>query len=543
MTTERDDTKEGALGVPGTLMAAETRERLAARVEQAERGARIGYVDWNLTTNALRVSRGVLRICGEDLDKPWQTPAFLERVVHPDDCDAVHASLMRAVQGGPRHNMDHRIITASGEVRWVHASAELDAEGEEPEPHLFGLMQDVTDRVQAQLELREALAETERVHERERSVLAAQRMEAVGMLAGGVAHDFNNVLTVILSAAQLLAEDLPEDDPLREDAREIVDAGRRAARLTRQLLAFSRNQVLEPVALDLDHALNDVAPMLRRLISENVLLELDLGSAPSRIFFDPSKVEQIALNLAVNARDAMPDGGRLAFKTRRVDAKDGKASAVSLEVSDTGCGMSEATAAHIFEPFFTTKDADQGTGLGLATVYGIVKQSGGEIRVFSEPDKGTRFCIHLPCASADQLAETRETTALAGEISIKATILVVEDDSPVRRLLKRVLKTVGHNVLVARDGLEAASLYSEHAGKVDLVISDVVMPGMSGPETVAMLREHAPKLPALFITGYSDGRPMQGRGNDEWLVKPFSASTLLPAVQRALATRHGSKKR
>ena len=373
----------------------------------------------------------------------------------------------------------------------------------------------------------------------------AQRVEAVGRLAGGVAHDFNNMLGVILGYGQIILNELNPQDPLCESVKEIISAGERSANLTRQLLAFSRRQTLRPVALDLNAVIRDVQGLLRRLIGEDVRIDLQLAEGLAAVMADPGQIEQVIMNLAVNARDAMPRGGTLTVETAPVEWPAGPSPAaegpapgtyVMLALTDTGTGMDRETMAHIFEPFFTTKEAGKGTGLGLATVYGIVKQSGGGILVDSEPGQGTRFRIFLPTATRP--AETCESQAgQPGTLRGRESILVVEDEPALRELVENVLRGLGYRVYAATNGEEAARLVEQFGLEPELLLTDVVMPGMSGPQLIERLRRTRPGLRVLYMSGYTDDTLSQHLALDSnvpFIQKPFSAPALSEKVREAL---------
>ena len=399
-------------------------------------------------------------------------------------------------------------------------------------PDFFeGVMQDVTEQRVLEGQLRQS-----------------QRLEAVGRLAGGVAHDFNNILTAIIGYSELLLDELAPSHPLRASVQEIRAGADRAASLTRQLLAFSRKQVLQAKVLDLNAAIRDLARMLQRLIGEDVKLDLALHAAPATVRADPGQIEQVVLNLAVNARDAMPDGGRLTIETARrvLDETYSRAHAdvvpgeyVMLAVSDTGTGMDAETRARIFEPFFTTKELGKGTGLGLATVYGIVKQSGGSIAVYSEPGRGTTFKTYLP--GADAPAPSADA-ALAAPRSNggRETILLAEDDGAVREVAGQALAQKGYRVLRAPDGQTALELAAAHAGEIAILVTDLVMPGMSGRELAEALTALRPKLRVLYISGYTDDAVVRHGILAEglpYLQKPFSAEALAAKVREVVDGR------
>lgn len=392
------------------------------------------------------------------------------------------------------------------------------------------------------IERRQAEQEKEKIREQ---FLQAQKMESIGRLAGGVAHDFNNLLTVILSSCSFMAEDLREGDPLLEDLRQIESAGDRAVSLTRQLLAFSRRQVLQTRVLDMHRILKDLDKMLRRLIGEDIDLVTAIDADLWKIVADPGQIEQIVMNLVVNARDAMPTGGRLTLEATNVELDEEYARNhvavtpgphVMLGVSDTGAGMDAATMAQVFDPFFTTKEGSKGTGLGLSTVYGIVKQHGGNIWLYSEPGEGTSFKIYLPKA--------KETEGEVSEVSVgivdsrgTETVLLVEDETAVLQLAVRVLERKGYSVLTARDGLEGQTVANGHKGRIHLLLTDVVMPHASGKELAEKLLATRPDLKVLYMSGYTDNsivhHGMLDKGT-HFLEKPFSVNALAQKVRQVL---------
>ena len=378
----------------------------------------------------------------------------------------------------------------------------------------------------------------------EEQVRQMQKMEAVGRLAGGVAHDFNNLLTAIMGYGQFLALRFGAEDPAGQDVQEILRAADRAASLTRQLLAFSRQQVLDPRVLELNTIVHDLERMLGRLIGEDVDLVFYPAEDLGRVKADPGQIEQALVNLVVNARDAMPDGGKLTIETGNVQLDPAYAESrveiapgpyVMLAVSDTGCGMSRETVSKIFEPFFTTKPKGQGTGLGLSTVHGIVKQSGGHVEVYSEPGHGTTFKIYLPRVEA--AAEIWPvTTPEAPRRGGRETLLLVEDEEVIRRVMSEALRQYGYTVRVAADPAEAIAL-CEADGRIDLLVTDVVMPLMSGPDLVRRIAALRPELPTLFVSGYTD-RALIHQGlrqeGSAFLQKPFTPDTLVAKVREVL---------
>jgi PAS domain S-box-containing protein len=377
----------------------------------------------------------------------------------------------------------------------------------------------------------------------EEQLRQAQKMEAIGRLAGGVAHDFNNVLVAIGGNAQIVLEQLSADNPLRSDMIEITKGVERAATLTGQLLAFSRKQVLQPKNIELSLAILNLEAMLRRLIGEHINLVVTGDPERGHVEADPGQIEQVLLNLVVNARDAMPLGGQLHIGVASVTvAPEGHEMIemppgpyVCLSVSDTGEGMDADTRMRVFEPFFTTKQQGQGTGLGLATVYGIVKQSGGYIDVHSDQALGTRFDVYLPRIKAS--AEPQRAVAAEPALPARpATILLVEDDRAVRLLVKRVLDRQGYKIIEAQDGGEAVMMAERYDGRIDLLISDVVMPLMSGPDVAAHITGTRPDIKVMFVSGYTDDMISDRVGKEgfRFLPKPFNTATLLRDVAQAL---------
>jgi CheY-like chemotaxis protein len=385
-------------------------------------------------------------------------------------------------------------------------------------------MADVTDRRHLELQLRES-----------------QKMEAVGRLAGGVAHDFNNLLCAILGYADLALANQSEASTARDEIEEIRKAAQRAAQLTKQLLAFGRRQIRRPTRVDVDAVVRDTDRLLTQLLGEHIQLTVHAGARGAVVHMDPSELDQILVNLAVNARDAMPQGGLVTVETSRshLAADIGQTEFVLLTVGDTGSGIADETMPHIFEPFFTTK-GDAGTGLGLSTVYGIVEQNGGRIEVDSSVGgEGTRFAVYLPVA-ADSTPTGSTLVRPAAPPTESATVLLVEDESAVRILAHRILERAGYHVLDARHGADALMLWRQHADEIDLVVTDVVMPEMGGRALADALHLAKASLPILFMSGYSDDE-MTRRGFSDtrvaFLAKPFSADSLVGAVREALRQR------
>jgi PAS domain S-box-containing protein len=419
---------------------------------------------------------------------------------------------------------------ATGEKRWFQTIKVPLRLPDDDVPKLLGVATEITERKRL-----------------EEQLLQSQKMEAVGQLAGGVAHDFNNILTAIVGYTDLLAEELGPGNRHLEDLEEIRKAARRAAALTRQLLAFSRKQVLEPRVIDLNAIVQNLDKMLRSLISENIELKTQLAGDIDAARADPNQIEQVIMNLAINARDAMPEGGSLTIETANVTLDENYAaqhvsvvpgSYVMLAVTDTGCGMDEDTQARIFEPFFTTKPAGRGTGLGLSTVYGIVKQSGGNIWLYSEPGKGTTFKVYLP--SVDESPQDADKPAAPTlRHGGRETVLLVEDDEQLRRLAHRALASQGYTVLEADRGNTALDIARRHKGRIDLLLTDVVMPDINGTKLADMLRGARPELRVLFMSGYPDGAILHHgmlEHGVSYIAKPFTTEAVTRKVREVLDT-------
>jgi PAS domain S-box-containing protein len=456
-----------------------------------------------------------------------------ERMHHPDDLDRVWAVIREAEQNpGRTGRITHRMRHADGSWRWIDSTV-TDWTDDPAVGAIVINLRDVTDR--------EAARERER--RTEEKLRQSTKMEAVGQLAGGVAHDFNNLLTVVGGYSELVFGDLPADHPHRPALLAIRDAGERGAALTRQLLAFSRKQVVEPVVLDLNVTVARIEALLRRLIPADVLIATALTADPATVRIDPVQAEQVLINLAVNARDAMPGGGRLTIETaNRTLAPDDPTGHpdlpagryVRLSLTDTGVGMTDEVKAHIFEPFFTTKELGKGTGLGLATVYGIVRQAGGQVTVYSEVGMGTTFHILLPLAGGGtgQAAEVAERPVGGSE-----TVLLVEDEPGVRDITKRILEAFGYTVLVTESGAEALRVVNEHPGPIHLLLTDVVMPEMNGRQLVTAVRERLPTLRVLYMSGYTDDAVVRNgilHAADHFLQKPFTPLALAAKVRAVL---------
>jgi signal transduction histidine kinase/ActR/RegA family two-component response regulator len=440
------------------------------------------------------------------------TITTLERCLETGE--TVHGDLEHIVAGAPMQLFSCTFAAAPPDIVILHA-------------------EDITERSKLEDQLRQS-----------------QRMEAVGRLAGGVAHDFNNILSVILSYTEMCIEELKPGDPLRSDLDEVRNASIRAVALTRQLLAFSRKQVLQPQTIDLDQTVRSLEVMLRRVLGEDIDLTLLTSTGPHAVFADPGQIEQVVMNLVVNSRDAMPIGGKLTIETSTVEVDETFARQhlglapgpyVLLAVTDNGTGMDEATRAHIFEPFFTTKEQGKGTGLGLSMVFGIVHQSGGAIWVYSEVGHGTTFKIYLPRV-AGAAATTGSIPKLAA-VGGTETILLVEDDEAVRVLLRTLLRRAGYTVLDAQNAGEAFLVSEQFTARIHLLMTDVVMPRMSGRQLAERLLPTRPEMRLLYMSGYTDDAIVHHgviESGVAFLQKPINNDALLRKVRSVLETRRNS---
>jgi PAS domain S-box-containing protein len=532
----------GILAVTGlSLAAAVTRERetateaLRRRDEQlrvALDAARMGVWLWSAREDRLTWDDTLRRIYGlGPSDRVAGYEDFISRV-HPDDREVVDASVRRALSDGGRLDYEFRIVLPDGRVRWVADMGRVVLGVDGKATGMTGTCTDITERRTTEEQLR-----------------LAHHMESVGRLAGGVAHEANNQMSVVIGSADFILRRADLPPAVRADAEFIRKAAERTAAVTAQLLAFSRRQVLRPQVLDLNAILQRFEPVLQRTMGEDCPVKLRLDGGVGAVRADPGQLEQVLLNLALNARDAMPRGGVLSVETCTVDLTERSAVVphgvairpgryALLAVSDTGHGMDKATLAHVFEPFFTTKGIGQGTGLGLATVYGIVKQSDGYVWAYSEPGLGTTIKIYLPLTTerpeSPGVAPLTEPTA-QGEL-----VLVVEDEAQVRTVASRALTEVGYRVLVAEDGAKALELLNRVRERPALVLTDVVMPGMSGSELAAAVERLLPGTPVLFTSGYPDGEILR-RGllqpGAAFIPKPFSPEALVRAVRGRAAAR------
>ncbi|MBI4424046.1 MAG: response regulator [Elusimicrobia bacterium] len=489
--------------------------------------------------------------------------------IHPDDRHRTSDQAEHQAQGNDAVLFRNRYRCKDGSYKWLLWQATQDPK----EQLIYAIARDITEQkrmedalrqsheelesivrertaelAKANDELRSEIQERQRIEQEKEKLqvqfIQAQKMEAVGRLAGGIAHDFNNLLTAIMGYSAFLLQKLPKGDPSREDVEEISKAGDRAAGLTRQLLAFSRQQVLQPRPLNVNAVVTGIESMLRRILGEDVEMTLHLGSDLGTIMADPGQLEQVLTNLVINSRDAMPKGGRILIETANVELDASYAKShleakpgphVMLAVTDEGCGMDEKVLAHIFEPFFTTKEQGKGTGLGLATTFGIVKQSGGSIFVYSEPGHGTTFKVYLPVVQVAP-EPLKAGGARAPETGVE-TVLLVEDEELVRKFAARALRMLGYTVVDARDGEEALALCAKSDKPIDLLLSDIVMPKMHGTELAERVRALVPGVKVLFMSGYTDQGVVHGGllgSGTPFIQKPITPDTLARKVRQVL---------
>jgi PAS domain S-box-containing protein len=448
--------------------------------------------------------------------------------IHPEDRDKVLQAAADARRTGVGTSLEYRMRHKDGGWRTLESRASTIMKAGQVEK-LVIVNRDVTERKHLEEQFRQS-----------------QKMEAVGRLSGGVAHDFNNLLGVIIGYGELVQEGTPGDSPLRSCVDEMLKAGHRAASLTRQLLAFSRQQVMDPKVLDLNLVVKDMEKMLKRIISEDIQLKTDLDPALVHIKADQGQIEQVIMNLAVNARDAMPNGGELGLTTcnfhmdqdfvRRYPYPVSVGDYVLLTVTDNGIGMDAATRARVFEPFFTTKEKGKGTGLGLSTVYGVVKQSGGYIEIVSEPGAGATFKIYLPRVE-DALDPQKQPAELPDSLHGTETVLLAEDELALRKLSRHLLELCGYEVLEAESGAEALKISREHKHKIHLLLTDVVMPGMSGRALADQLVKQRTETRVVYMSGYT-GQTVGEHGvlaeGSFFLPKPFTRQALARKVREAL---------
>ena len=491
--------------------------------------APVGIVHVDLDGRWLRINQ---RLC-DLLGYPHEELQRIGQELMQSEEAAGEAEAFRQMVAGTldRYVVDEkRVRRQDGGFVWARVNISIHRDAAGQPQHFIKVIEDITDR------------------RTPRHGPAGNKMDAIGRLASGVAHDFNNLLTVILGFAEILTSDGAMANQHAKDLGEIIKAAQRATGLTKQLLAFSRQQVLHATPLDVNRLITEMTGMLGRLIGEHIEVALALASNLSLALADRSQLEQVVMNLVVNARDAMPSGGSVTIETADVELENSsfhdetimKGQYVMLAITDTGDGMTKETQRRLFEPFFTTKETGKGTGLGLSTTYGIVKQSKGYIWVYSEPGRGTTFKVYLPCSARDvpvQAANSIAPVAVAPVRPATETVLLVEDEAGVRRLSKRILENAGYRVLEAGNGDEAEKVFALQADVIDLVVTDVIMPGCGGPELLTRLQVRVPALKALYMSGYTEQSAAQKAGINRGLPfvqKPFTAAEFVRHVREAL---------
>ncbi len=510
------------------------REEVARKLQENEDrtrytlgAARVGTWQMDTRSAVVSFSETMSPLFGLDRSQLPTTSDGVLALIHPDDRLAVAGGMAREAVDLREHEIQFRALQPDGSYKWALGRSRLmaDASGA---PRILGVAFDISEQRLLEEQLRQS-----------------QKMDAIGKLAGGIAHDFNNLLTAILGFGGFLLDGLEPGDHRRPHVEEILKAGHRAAELTAQLLAFSRKQLLEPVVVDLNATVAESTKLLGRLIGEYIHLESVLAPDLGRVRADPVQLQQIVMNLAINARDAMPEGGRLTIETANIELDESYGTQhykvtpgryVLLAVTDTGVGMSEEVRGRMFEPFFTTKERGRGTGLGLATVYGAVKQAGGYIWAYSEPGRGSTFKVYLPRLTGEQ-APVVPAPAAGPLVSGRETVLLVEDEEAVRALTRMILTRTGYRVIEAANGDEAEARHAEASGGITLMITDVVLPGSSGPQVFQRLAVRDPNLKVLYMSGYTDDAVFRtGRLQDgvAFIQKPFTADGIRRKIREVI---------
>jgi PAS domain S-box-containing protein len=506
-----------------TLRGSEERYRYAALLTND------AIYDWDVASNRFEWNEGIRQLFGYSGEEVGTTIEWIVSLLHPEDTERVMGTFYAVFEkgGGSQWKAEYKLRRKDGKYANAEGRAYIIRAADGTPKRVIGAISDRTQQQSLEGQLRQS-----------------QKMEAIGRLAGGIAHDFNNILTVIRMSSEFLLEDMPESDEKHQDAREIMKAADRASRLTRQLLTFSRHQVLKPTLLSLNDIISEMDGMVRRVVPESIELITQLDPELAMVRTDAGQMEQMILNLVINAADAMPKGGRLVIRTSNT-AVDASFSASHLDVppgdyvcttvSDTGFGMDQETVSRIFEPFFTTKGVGKGTGLGLSTVHGIVTQSGGKIWVYSERGLGTTFKIFLPRGEG-VATPSRTPTFAAPTAPPTETVLLVEDEEQTRDAVHRNLVRAGYTVLVAQNGVEALEIAKSHPSGIHLVLTDSMMPEMGGTELVKHLRADRPDIAVLMMSGYTEDVAPSGPANEDvvFIEKPFTTADLLMGIHAAL---------
>ncbi|MFZ3209592.1 MAG: PAS domain-containing protein [Geobacteraceae bacterium] len=498
----------------------------AYRLQLAVASGHLGIWDWDFKSKIFVWDDRMLELHGITRDSFQGDIETWQKRVHPDDLDRSKEEIMAAIKGKKGYDSEYRTVHPNGEIKVIKTEGLVIRDADGSAVRMIGLCRDITEHRLLEEQLRQS-----------------QKLESIGRLAGGVAHDFNNILTVIMGYAEISVLQLPEGDPVKKNLQEIVKAANRSREITRQLLAYSRQQVISPKLVDLNALVMETEKTLSRLIGEDIILRFNPGNNLWMVKIDPSQFSQILMNLAINARDAMVRGGNLDITTanthldelyfkKYLDVKPGDY--VQLTVSDNGDGMDRATLQHIFEPFFTTKEVGKGTGLGLATVYGVVKQNNGFIDVYSEPGHGTTFKLFFP-----RIAEVCTPESIPNQEIVRssAIVLLVEDDDAVRQLTAHMLEMTGYTVLLAETPQAALTICEKSDTCIDIILTDVIMPGMSGKAMQEKINAIRPGLKVLFMSGYTSDIIAQ-RGvlaeGVHFIQKPFNMNTLNAKIQETL---------
>ncbi|MFA6009710.1 MAG: PAS domain-containing protein [Desulfobacteraceae bacterium] len=522
--------------VSDSKKAVDALKKSESRYALSHRIGGIGTFEWDIREKTVYWAEETKAIFGLTTSEFKGDYNVVRERLHPDDYSQFLSAISESIREKKEFRIEMRIILPNNDLRYIRALGDVAWDSAGRPEKMTGVLMDITKRKQ----------DEEKQHELERKLARSQKMEAIGRLAGGVAHDFNNLLSIILGYTELMKDDVTEDHPHYTGLCEIFDASIRARAVTRQLLAFGRKQVLEIGVFDVNRVILGFEKLLRRMISEDVDLHLNLRDQPAIIKADSSQLEQVLMNLVVNARDAIPNGGKISIETSiedidaeyvrdRQDMVSGRY--VMIAVSDTGMGIAKEDLDMIYEPFFTTKEQDKGSGMGLATVYGIVKQHGGNILVYSEPGHGTLFKIYLPLATEANEPQILDQKTHGATSSRTATILVVEDDEALCVLTMRILEKGGYRVLSSHKPWDAIEKARKYNGHLDLLITDVIMPDLKGPDVFRKLVESHPNIRVLYMSGYTENMITRHgvlKEGISFIQKPFSKHMLLECVEKTL---------
>jgi PAS domain S-box-containing protein len=516
------------------LKVDEALQEATQRLQLATASGQLGIWDWDVINDLVVWNDRMFEFYGVSRDNYRMNHEAWEKSLHPDDREKAIEAINAALSGDRKFDFEYRVVRPDGTEKFIKTNAMVIRDTDRKAVRMIGMAQDITDRKHMEEQLRQS-----------------QKMEAIGQLAGGVAHDFNNILTAIYGHCSVLQMKMGKDAPFRSDIDQIYAAAERAANLTRSLLAFSRKQIMSPKKVNLNEIVLNVGKLLTRIIGEDIQLKTVSTGKPHRVFADSGQIEQVLMNLAANARDAMPNGGIITIATelQEIDesfiqaygyGEEGKY--VVLSVSDTGRGMDAETSKKIFEPFFTTKEVGKGTGLGLSIVYGVIKQHNGYINVYSEPGKGTTFRIYLPQVYEEDADNEEEAPAVYPSMGSE-TVLVAEDDATIRELAESILKKFGYNVILALDGADAVEKFKAHSDEIAIIVMDMIMPRKSGKEAYEEICKVRADVKILFMSGYSPDL-LHDRGifdsSEEVLVKPIHPLDLVRKV-RAMLDNHSQK--